>query len=225
MVSLSPSVLPVMFFKILLFTNFGSKLAPRFHRAKHMLILPAQSQHTTNWSGGTTTQLFIYPEGSCYANRNFLFRISTATVETETSTFTSLPGFARILMILKGSLLITHNDHHTKTLHPFATDTFDGGWETSAIGKVTDFNLMMAAGVKGECKHESLQPKQSVTVTVKADFYGIYWLQGNAKVRCKEEEYMLGTKDFISFNKGESFTIVCEDTCDWVSVVIQYPQT
>lgn len=43
----------------------------------------------SNWSGGKTTQLFIYPENSEYAKRNFLFRISSATVDCERSEFTS----------------------------------------------------------------------------------------------------------------------------------------
>lgn len=67
-----------------------------------MQLIPKSAQTTSNWSGGTTTQLFIYPPEASYAARNFLFRISTATVETETSTFTDLTGFNRILLLLNG---------------------------------------------------------------------------------------------------------------------------
>lgn len=185
-----------------------------------MIILPASQQHTSSWSGGTATQLHIYPEESTYASRNFLFRISTATVDTETSTFTSLPGFKRILMILNGGLSITHQHHHTKQLGPFETDTFDGSWETSAIGKVTDFNLMMAEGIKGSCKHESMQPQQQFSFTVEDDFYGMYWLNGNAIIKYQEEEHMLQAKDFIRFHKGETFTLIAEESCDWVSIEV-----
>lgn len=190
-----------------------------------MLILPASLQHTTNWSGGTTTQLFIYPEGSGYADRNFSFRISTATVETESSTFTSLPGFQRILMILKGSLAITHKNQHSRTLQPFDTDTFDGGWETSAVGMVTDFNLMMAADVKGSCKYGLLVATHSLTITVEHNFYGIYWLQGNALLICNELQHPLQANDFISFRKGETFTILCRENCNWIHVEVQHPET
>ena len=32
------------------------------------------------WSGGTTTQIAIAPEGARYAERDFLWRVSSATV-------------------------------------------------------------------------------------------------------------------------------------------------
>ena len=70
----------------------------------------------TNWSGGTTTQLYIYPPTADYAKRNFKFRLSTAKVEAEKSDFTSLPGISRQLMILDGDLTITHQKHYSKTI-------------------------------------------------------------------------------------------------------------
>ncbi|MES2779678.1 MAG: HutD family protein [Bacteroidota bacterium] len=187
-----------------------------------MLIIPASLQKTTNWSGGTTTQLYIYPEGTSYAARDFLFRISTATIETETSTFTSLPAFQRILLILKGSLAITHKDRYSKQLHPFDTDRFDGAWKTSAIGKVTDFNLMMAANARGDCTHELLHSGQSKKITAKNSFYGIYWLQGSAVLTYNSNECSIKSGDFISLLKGETLTILAQGTSNWVSVEVNY---
>jgi environmental stress-induced protein Ves len=46
-------------------------------------IISRENQITDSWSGGTTTQLAIYPENSSYQQRNFLYRISTATVDIE----------------------------------------------------------------------------------------------------------------------------------------------
>ena len=43
--------------------------------------LITQEQYvTTLWSGGTTTQLAIAPEGAVYADRDFLWRLSSAKV-------------------------------------------------------------------------------------------------------------------------------------------------
>ena len=70
-----------------------------------MKIYPASTQKTAKWSGGLTTELFIYPEGSAYSERNFDFRLSTATVEIETSVFTPLPHVQRTLMVLELSLI------------------------------------------------------------------------------------------------------------------------
>lgn len=111
---------------------------------------------TTPWAGGATTQLFIYPRHSVYLNRNFSFRLSTATVTAETSVFTSLPGISRVLMILDGKINIHHKGHYSKTLDTFATDTFDGGWDTSSEGRCTDFNLMTTGNYTGTLSHLTL---------------------------------------------------------------------
>ena len=41
----------------------------------------SESRTTINWASGTSTEIFIYPANGSFADRNFLFRISTATVE------------------------------------------------------------------------------------------------------------------------------------------------
>ena len=43
---------------------------------------------TTRWSGGTTTEFYIAPEGSSYTRRDFQIRISSATVDDPESDFT-----------------------------------------------------------------------------------------------------------------------------------------
>lgn len=53
--------------------------------------LPAGEFNISRWSGGTTTELFIWPHGASYAERRFGIRISTATVDIAQSTFTKLP--------------------------------------------------------------------------------------------------------------------------------------
>ena len=46
-------------------------------------LLTKEDYVTTTWSGGTTTQLAIAPEGAVYADRDFLWRLSSAGVELE----------------------------------------------------------------------------------------------------------------------------------------------
>jgi len=78
-------------------------------------LITKEQQKTSKWSGGTTTQLAIYPEDADYGKRNFTWRLSTATVEAAESVFTSLPGIDRIIK-LKGIpiFLIQRAISHTR---------------------------------------------------------------------------------------------------------------
>ena len=105
--------------------------------------------NTSNWSGGTTTELGIGPDGSRYADREFLWRISSATVDLEESTFTALPDYDRIIMTLEGEIDLCHNDGEWMHLKAFKTHSFDGGDDTVSKGKVVDFNLMTRKGAAG----------------------------------------------------------------------------
>lgn len=109
---------------------------------------PANST-TINWASGTSTEIFIYPSDGNFATRDFIFRISTATVEAEESVFTHFQGVTRHLMILKGHLELVHEGRYTRQLQPYDQDTFSGEWATRAKGKVTDFNLMLKEGATG----------------------------------------------------------------------------
>lgn len=98
---------------------------------------------TTEWSGGTTTQLAIYPVDAVYADRNFTWRVSSAVIDAEESEFTPLSGISRIIMPIDGILRLEHKGVRSVVLKPFEQDRFEGGWSTVSYGKVTDFNLMM----------------------------------------------------------------------------------
>jgi len=105
-------------------------------------VIRKEDLNTSFWSGGTTTELYIYPETGSYQARAFDFRVSTATVAVETSTFTSLPGINRLIMSLDDVLVLHHKDQYEIILKPFDVDRFKGDWETMSEGKVTDFNVM-----------------------------------------------------------------------------------
>lgn len=105
-------------------------------------IIRKDEQEVSSWSGGTTTQLYIYPEGALYSERDFMFRLSSATVDVEESVFTKLPGIDRKIMILEGELKLIHENRYEKYLRQFDMDSFKGDWVTRSFGKVVDFNLM-----------------------------------------------------------------------------------
>ena len=103
---------------------------------------------TTRWSGGTTTQLAIAPEGAVYADRDFLWRLSSAGVDDDYSKFTALPDYERLISVLKGDLEMKIADGPREALPCFTVRAFDGGVPVESWGQCRDFNLMLR---KGKC--------------------------------------------------------------------------
>ncbi|MBK5261967.1 MAG: HutD family protein [Peptostreptococcaceae bacterium] len=105
-------------------------------------ILKAEDNLTSSWSGGTTAQISIYPESSAYEKRDFIWRISSATVEAEESDFTQLTDFDRILMVLEGEVVLSHEAERVSRLSQYQQDRFEGACHTKSFGKIKDFNVM-----------------------------------------------------------------------------------
>ena len=152
-------------------------------------IIPKEDLTTTTWQGGTTTQLYIYPEEASYAERNFDFRISTAKVESETSQFTSLPNIHRKLMVLDGAITINHEGHYSKKLDKFAIDTFEGNWKTSAIGTCTDFNLMSTKNNSGSIDVFQIEKDKELLISKSAlsKWLVLYAYTGEANIELNQE--------------------------------------
>ena len=175
-----------------------------------MKVVTEKEQNRAKWSGGITTQLAIYPPEADYQKRNFAWRISTASVDDEKSTFTSLPGFKRIIMPLQGEpLKLNHKEHHKVTLNPLETDTFQGAWTTESEGRVQDFNLMLAAGCDGNMQGYDIIDKCSFkpqintleskgnTVTV-----AFYLLTGQLTIEQGKQTSKIQKGDFVTFTAG-----------------------
>ena len=102
------------------------------------------------WSGGSTTELFIWPEDSDYAKREFKLRVSSARVDLEESDFTPLTDVIRYITPLTGGFTLTHPDNSSVTMKPLSEPyRFSGEIPTHCVGKATDFNLMLK-GSDGE---------------------------------------------------------------------------
>jgi uncharacterized protein len=187
--------------------------------------IKASDLNTNKWSGGTTTQLAIYPKEANYKELNFQFRISTARVEVAESTFTKLPGISRKLMILDGEMKIEHKDHYTKLLKKFEQDEFSGDWDTKSYGKATDFNLMTTGNVKGEIEVIILNKNKEFLFTVDSDFFGIYVYSGKVKVSFKNKIYELCCGDILLLmpeNKVKDLILLTKGKCEVVFSKISF---
>ncbi len=145
-------------------------------------VTKKEQLQTNNWAGGTTTQLAIYPENAIYKNLDFIFRISTATIDVEQSAFTALPNVAREIMVLAGEMLIKHKGHYTKQLKKFDTDSFSGDWETTSMGKATDFNVMTRGNAKASIAGFVLPEKANKELTLDCDVMAIYIYKGEVVI-------------------------------------------
>lgn len=163
-------------------------------------IIRRNEQNTSEWSGGTTTQLAIYPKNSDYKERNFSWRLSSARVELDESVFTSLPGIYRHIMVLDGEMRLFHEGYHAVLLKPYEKDSFSGDWTTKSIGRVRDFNLMLNNGCKGEL--EAVFSEREIEIDTKTFIkdetfdmatQGLYCAEGNVDifVGCGNRERLL----------------------------------
>lgn len=119
----------------------------KIRREATMKKLSQKDYVISKWSGGKTMQIAIYPAQANYADRDFLWRVSSATVELQESDFTSLPDYDRLIATLRGEILLTHNGGAPLPLGPFEVHAFSGADATHSTGCCTDFNLMLRRGM------------------------------------------------------------------------------
>jgi len=163
---------------------------------------------------------------SSYEDRDFTFRISSACVAVAESTFTSLPGINREIMILDGTLELNHHGHYKKTLKTFQQDHFPGDWNTTSSGKVTDFNLMTKAPLNGSLTHFSYKKDSPIPAiqNIEASFIAIYLYSGNLTIKSKSNMHNIKAGEMICFHDMKEFTeaeIISLSESDIVVVMVK----
>ncbi len=122
-------------------------------------VLKKENWKVSEWSGGTTSEIFIYPLSSDYATRNFKARISIATSNSgDKSLFTSLPKVNRFISKLDGEMKLSHYGRYDLVVDKYEIERFKGDWETYSYGKFKDFNLMLK-GIRGDLYFRDNQNK------------------------------------------------------------------
>lgn len=173
-------------------------------------IYGSENFNTGKWSGGETTEFAIYPEKAKYIDRDFVWRLSSASVEVEESTFTKLPDFDRILMVLEGEAVLAHGDERTVKLTALEQDSFGGDAKTKCFGKIKDYNLIMKKGCSGSMKvYEVQNAAQTVEAGDKGEHthasYGVYCIEGYAVVSAGGDTNMIqaGKQLVLDVEDGE----------------------
>lgn len=127
--------------------------------------LTKEDYAVSNWSGGKTIQVAIGPEGAVYADRMFLWRVSSATVELAESDYTALPDYKRFITPLNGQMILSHNGGEEIDVEPFEVHEFDGADNTHCRGVCTDFNLMLRKG-KADGTMNVIEPDEDNSILI-----------------------------------------------------------
>lgn len=109
----------------------------------NLLLFPKKETTASVWSGGLTYEYMIYPETARYSDRDFLFRISSATIEEVPSVFTKFKGYHRYLVMLDNSLTIEINKEK-KVYKKYEIMEFNSDDEVTSYTKGIDFNWMVS---------------------------------------------------------------------------------
>lgn len=163
-------------------------------------LIKSTQHKTTSWSGGTTTELFIFPEGLDYSERSFDFRISTATVELEQTVFSKFDGYTRKLMVLNGTLVLDHDNQHVSRLRKFDLDTFDGSWYTTSIGICEDLNVMLRPAFSSELLGQAIASGEAFELPLSFPWKWFF-------VYCTKGEIMVGTETENQLSTGDLLLI------------------
>ncbi|OMP30865.1 HutD family protein [Mangrovimonas sp. DI 80] len=175
------------------------------------------------WSGGSTTELCIFPPEASYQAMDFDFRLSTATVDVETSEFTRLPGISRQLMVLEGNVTLEHQNHHSVTLNEGDIDCFDGDWTTTSYGTCTDFNLMTSKDIKGKLTALDLKlyKRTNLEIDKTASFFGLYLYKGSLSIFFEDQQVNLQKGHLFCFKDPIATTLSLFANANCFGVVIE----
>lgn len=165
----------------------------------------------TKWSSGETTQIAIYPKDSDFSKKDFLWRLSSATVECEKSDFTIFKDYKRYICPLEGKITLTHEgDSQKYDLKEYDFHEFDGAVNTKSFGKCRDYNLMlrkdMAAAQIGIIKSEK-ESKKLYLESEKNDIAVFFAAKGSCLIKIGDEEFSLNKFESLEVEEFDNLNV------------------
>lgn len=149
---------------------------------------------TSEWSGGTTLEIIIVPEGAEVGKRNFELRISTATCDLDESVFSDYTGFKRYIAPVDGQLILDVEGEKVK-LKPYEVYEFSGSDSVTGYSKVRDYNLIFKEGLKA--KMESFVLKDIRVITLTSKNYLVQSFDSDIRYETENDSGILGKNDAL----------------------------
>ncbi|MBS7233055.1 HutD family protein [Flavobacterium psychroterrae] len=164
-------------------------------------LLPKKDSTCSIWSGGLTYEYIIYPKTANYADRDFIFRISSATIEKVPSEFTQFKGYHRYLVMLDNSLNIEVNKEE-KIYEKHEIMEFNSDDEVTSYTKGTDFNWMVSEKIS----HHELKISNS-NQNYNAEIIILFSLHITV-IKINEKPYYLNPHDLLVIENLEKENIM-----------------
>lgn len=173
----------------------------------------------SQWTGGTTTQLYISPECSELSRRDFNLRISSASFTDTSSKFSDFTGYQRFILPLEGKLTIRHEQGSPIALSPYEVHHFDGSVETYAENSpdCIDFNLIVKNDIASEL---SVLRRPESNCDVQRDHRYFFYAAEDFHLYHREQHFPMSAgnlhifefdeNDKITIKLGQSPVIVCK---------------
>ncbi len=160
--------------------------------------LKQTTYNQSTWSGGTTTEMAIFPADAIYKEHDFLWRLSSATIDLDESDFTALPNYNRFIASLSEGIELLHNGNEKVSLKPLQIHYFDGGVQTKSFGKCVDFNLMLRKE-KCDATIELISEVKNYEIALNKlnDLGIIYVVSGSVSVKSGDYANNIGTAETL----------------------------
>ncbi|KOP36548.1 HutD-family protein [Flavobacterium sp. WLB] len=153
------------------------------------------------WSGGLTYEYMIYPKTASYTNRDFVFRISSATIEKVPSEFTKFKGYYRYLVMLDNCLNIEVNKKR-KVYEKYEIIEFNSNDEVTSYTNGMDFNWMISEKISRH-KLEITNSNQNCNAQII-----ILFSLNTTSIKINENPYDLESYDLLVIENQEKENIM-----------------
>lgn len=179
--------------------------------------------------GSRITQLAIFPYDKKSLERDFLWRLSKMTIETEEWEVEPFLGYDRTLTVAEGEVVLAHEGERVARLKEEEQDTFDGGKKTKSFGKMTGYDLLVQKGSHGilEWTHVETNSKKLVPADCsqfQRRIWCLYCSEGYCVVQAGDESILLREGEQLVMDFGEEdaagVSVMGEGTLIWSQIFL-----
>lgn len=161
-----------------------------------------QQQPVFKWQGGSTRQLFVYPEGKTIIEEDCDFEITSSTMDFTHTEYNIFKGCDRLLMIIDGETTLSHHDGKSVNLKKYQHYSFSGEIKTYSHGMGIDYEIIYKKGNWGEVKAYDEMDISKLKSLEKDEIYdlvhGGFYCQGlGCTIAIEKDKIELEDGDFL----------------------------